>query len=1137
MTEDPNPSQPHELVEELVRRCLERLPDAGETVVERVCAEHPELTGVVRGVLRELDAAGLIEEQAANATPAELGGFRLLRRLGGGGMGVVWLADQTSLGRQVALKLMRPGFHRDAKTRERFRREVSAISKLDHPNVCTVYEAGEIDGQPYLAMRYVAGENLARVLEARRSKQPSGKTKGSSSARDLAGDLALVEKLARALHAAHEAGVVHRDVKPGNVLIDGDGEPVIVDFGLARAEGNGEEHLTISGEAVGTPAYMAPEQVSGRAIDRRTDVYALAVTLYECLTLRTPFQAESRDGLYRQIVAKPPPDPRRWNRAIGRELGAVIGKALEKEPRRRFATALELAEELRRIRCHEPIRTRAPGSLVCTWRWCQRNPAATTVLATVSVALLVTLWLLAGRTRAQRQLRALAWLGEARSVSGEDGDLAFKLAREAWRLDPGDPEVVAGVQAAMFDLRDYRVVRDIRTEPDAAGRFLEWVAFSPEGDWFVVTGTNQRPTVHRSVDGAILENGTLDAPTGMQVAPIAWSKGGLLAYGSEPGSVQLYAVAAGRVRRAGPPLECAAPTKAFSVSFGPQGEIVASFRDKSATVWGSDGAELASIPAGNAKKNWAAALLPDGRIVAAGAIWTPDGTTKLADLHQHSEAVMWVRIIEHRDRIVTAALNGEVRLWTLSGREAAPAIEREIPSTTQGLNNIDVSPDGTRIALNYRDGLVRVCRTADGVLIAAWRTAVQQRVTTRFSRDGRRVIGGDWRGAVHVWELDGTPVRTFAGHGSGIFSLALDPRAEPGHDRFVTASWDGTARLWSDQEVPGVARIDGLHRPNVAPVPGSPEVVVATHDGRVLLCDGDGRVRREQTLPAPDALSHVCMAPDGHTAIVASSDAGIWICDVRGDAEPRRLAIEGKVPWPETQHAMIMMALVLADGSYVVCRSVQESGVFQWQPGPPAPHALALDQPVWLHPLRLAAAVSPDGRMVLVGYRSGDLQLLGLDGQTIHPVSRSPGGDRDPLVSVALFADGRRAAAGFESGRVEIRDLGTGTVLHALARHDGPVRRLALSPDQGLLASASGDGTAAVCDTASGVRLFVLGDRRGAIYDVTFPTNDRLVTAGDGGRVLWWWLDQDRLQDAVERIEIGPLTERERARFRHVSGR
>ena len=238
-----------------------------------------------------------------------------------------------------------------------------------------------------------------------------------------------------------------------------------------------------------------PVEVSGKGgIDRRTDVYALGVTLYECLTCHTPFESDRRESLYRQILTEVPPNPTTRNSAVGRDLRAVLEKALEKEPRRRFPSALEFAEELRRIRCHEPIHTRAPGPALRTLRWCQRNPAATTVLVTVVVALAISLVLLQKSRRAEARSRAQALISEARATQPTDPELAFKLGREALDLDPDNPKIMASVQSAMLDLRPYRVVRDVGTETGARGAHLEFVKYSPDGKYFVLAGLDVRPS-------------------------------------------------------------------------------------------------------------------------------------------------------------------------------------------------------------------------------------------------------------------------------------------------------------------------------------------------------------------------------------------------------------------------------------------------------------------------------------------------------------------------------------------------------------------------------------------------------------------------------------------------------------------
>jgi serine/threonine protein kinase len=207
-------------------------------------------------------------------------------------------------------------------------------------------------------------------------------TSASTTRAQIQDLLTVFEKVARALHAAHEAGVVHRDIKPGNVMVTSAGEPVILDFGLAHAEDQDFESLTRPGDLFGTPAYMSPEQLTRGTLqlDRRTDVYSLGATLYECLTLKRPFEAPTREALYQAILSKEPPDPRSLNPAIPGDLRVVLETALAKDRDKRYQTALELAEELRRVRCYEPIVAKPAGPWTRLRRWSQRNPALATAV-------------------------------------------------------------------------------------------------------------------------------------------------------------------------------------------------------------------------------------------------------------------------------------------------------------------------------------------------------------------------------------------------------------------------------------------------------------------------------------------------------------------------------------------------------------------------------------------------------------------------------------------------------------------------------------------------------------------------------------------------------------------------------------
>jgi formylglycine-generating enzyme required for sulfatase activity len=274
----------------------------------------------------------------------------------------------------------------------RFLREAEVASRLDHPGIATVYEAGTEDGVPYIAMRYVEGETLA--------------TRIAASQGTLLETARIIESVARALDAAHRKGVIHRDVKPRNIVVTSDDEPVILDFGLAHAADVDAVSITRTGDHFGTPAYMSPEQIgseNGRP-DARTDVWSLGVTLYECLTFRRPFEAPTREGLYQQILTKDPPAARTVNPGIPRDLEIVLQTALEKDVDRRYQTALDLAEELRRVRLHEPILARPAGRVVRLQRWAQRNPmlamAVGGVFLVLAIGLAVALFLLAQRDRA-----------------------------------------------------------------------------------------------------------------------------------------------------------------------------------------------------------------------------------------------------------------------------------------------------------------------------------------------------------------------------------------------------------------------------------------------------------------------------------------------------------------------------------------------------------------------------------------------------------------------------------------------------------------------------------------------------------------------------------------------------------------
>jgi serine/threonine protein kinase/WD40 repeat protein/Flp pilus assembly protein TadD len=453
------------LLERLAEEFVERHRRGEQPAVSDYVERHPDLATDIRDLFPALiqveqlkpvagDLTGAFTPENAPAdghTLERLGEYRILREVGHGGMGVVYEAEQESLGRHVALKVLPAHALLKGTYLERFRREAKAAAKLHHTNIVPVFGVGECDGTHFYAMQFIGGEGLDKVLrDLRRLRATPGQpitmpseasvahsllsgrfaeaaspAPASATATDGAHSSATLSmggsesqyargiarvglQVADALVYAHRQGILHRDIKPSNLLMDQQGTVWITDFGLAKAEGT--DDLTQTGDIVGTLRFMAPERFDGRSL-AQSDVYALGVTLYELLTLRPAFDDTNKAKLVEKVLHEPPVPPRKLDPRIPRDLETVILKCLAKDPAERYPTAEALAEDLRRFLADRPIKARRVSDAERLWRWCRRNPAVASLLAAVVV--LLTAAAVGGTILSWRLNRALGQAQEA----------------------------------------------------------------------------------------------------------------------------------------------------------------------------------------------------------------------------------------------------------------------------------------------------------------------------------------------------------------------------------------------------------------------------------------------------------------------------------------------------------------------------------------------------------------------------------------------------------------------------------------------------------------------------------------------------------------------------------------------------
>jgi WD40 repeat protein len=843
--------------------------------------------------------------------PLVLGDYELLDRLGKGGMGVVYRARQRSANRIVALKVIRPELLEDVPPEQRqewlrrFRAEGQAAARVDHDNVVTVHEVGEADGQLFYSMRYVDGRSLADML---REHGPMPDRRAA----------AYLEPVARALHHVHSHGILHRDLKPGNILVDGSGRPLVADFGLAKWLSD-EPNTNPTRGALGTPEYMAPEQARNATLAvAASDVYSLGATLYALITGRPPFQAPDPVETMRQVIDKEPVPPRRLNPAIARDLETVCLKCLDKQPGKRYGSAEELACDLKSFLEGKPIRARPVSGAERLWRWSRRNPYLATAgslaaAALVSVAVVSSLF-------ARHYFRAADDLGRAaddlrdehtKTVTALD-DVRIERDRVKSRLaenylnqglatcalenDPvkGMLQMVRGLETAPD--KNAKLQRTIRTELTAWGREfhaqgpilsheapLTAMVFSPDGKTVLMGSVDNTARLWDATTGKAIGPPLQHK---MSIAAVAFSPDGkTVLTGSEDNTARLWEVATGKAL--GPPLQHQGPVG--TVAFSADGKTVLTYGGRIVKRWEGATGEALGPPFQDQEFTFAV-FSPDGKMVLTGTedktlqLWEAATGKAIGPPLKHQDAVTPVAFSPDGKTVLTGSVDDTARLWeATTGKAIGPPLQH------QGMvNAVAFSPDGKTVLTGSVDNTARLWEATTGKAIGPPLQHQGMVNAVAFSPDGKTVLtgtgdhffGGSGDGTARLWEVAtgkalGPPLQ----HEGPVGAVAFSPDGKT----VLTAS-NKTVRLW--EAATGNAPARPLqHQDAVVSVAFSPDgktVLTGSYDKTARLWEAATGKSLGPPLQHQDPVSAVAFSPDGKTLLTGGgSHAFLWKASTR----------------------------------------------------------------------------------------------------------------------------------------------------------------------------------------------------------------------------------------------------------------
>ncbi len=1100
---------------------------------------YPEIAEALAGCLAGLE---FVQVAAPQLCPPEavpdpstvlvpegpLGDYRLVREVGRGGMGVVYEAVQISLGRRVALKVLPFAAALDPRQLQRFKNEAQAAAQLHHAHIVPVHGVGCERGVHFYAMHFIEGSTLAALIAGlrdndegrssndKRMPNPQAPTEEtlvglrhstleilSSFKLPNASFFRTVAQLgiqaAEALDYAHRQGIIHRDIKPANLLLEsraGGVNPLVLwiaDFGLAKLQGQGS--LTLSGDVVGTLRYMSPEQALAKyaQVDERTDLYSLGATLYELLTLEPAFPGQDREELLRQIAFEEPRPLRRLNAAIPVELETIILKAMAKSPEERYASAQELADDLRRFLDDRPIQARRPSLRQRAVKWARRHK--TVVRAALVVLLLAVMALVVSTVfiwRANEDLnRANADLTQAlererqnayhQRIALADRELSVNNLNRAEELLDLCPPELRGWE--WHYLRRLGRGKDrIPLRHDAA---ILSVAISPSGERLASVDQHGFLKLWDLPSGQCLHS--IPAYPGQQARCVAFSPDGQrLASTCWDGTVSVWEAESCR-----PLHSWKAHASADRVAFSPDGRrLVSGGRDEQnnaeVRIWDATTYEqILAIEGLKQRLVRVLALSPDGQRLATSlaadpevTVWDAQTGRELLTFRGHTgfgvNCVAFSpdgRWIASGSAMANQQGNGVVKIW-----DSQTGLERlTLGGHLKGVHCLAFSPNGGRLATGGADQNVKIWDLATGQEALTLREHRNNVWSVEFSRDGHCLVSASVDRTVRVW--DGRPWQkgepgqewlTLGGHTNGVDNVAFHPTEQ----RLASGDADGVIKLWdlSPRHAGGVPPPSRTLRAYARVLAFSPDgkwlATAARQYDHVKLWDMASVQEVRSLKGRTQQFTCVAFSPDGKH--VAAAGLGKGTVDLWDMATGRRLRSLSGDNW-----GILSVAFCPPDGCYLASGGADgtlrvwdtTTGQEIIQPQPPHHDAVG------------GVAFSRDGKYLASGSYDRTVRVWekgegGASWKPVHVLFDPTGG----IMCVAFSPDGRLLAWGGTDSTVKLADLEASRVqgvqppIVTLHGHTSWVQGIAFSPDGHHLASASRDGTVKIWATPATLR-------------------------------------------------------------------